>query len=58
MRIILFAFCTLILLSATGCFFPGGRDHEHDRSRYLNDNDHPGVDHGEHPGDLDHHENR
>jgi len=60
MRIILLTFCALLLLAATGCFFPRGHDHddhEQDRSEYLNNNDHPGVDHSEHPGDQDHTEN-
>ncbi len=60
MRTILLAVCGLTLLAATGCFFPGERyqdDHRNDRSQYQNRNDHPGVDHSEHPGDEDHTEN-
>jgi len=58
MRIILLAICTLALLTATGCFFPGGRDHDdHDRDHWQNHDNRDGVDHSEHPGDMDHNDN-
>ena len=58
MRIILLAICTLTLLAATGCFFPGGRDHDdHDRGNWQSHDNHDVIDHGEHPGDHDHNDN-
>jgi hypothetical protein len=56
MRIILLAICTLTLLAATGCFFPGGRDHD-DHGHWQGHDNRDGVDHGEHPGDHDHNDN-
>ncbi|HTB83512.1 MAG TPA: hypothetical protein VK742_07660 [Candidatus Sulfotelmatobacter sp.] len=56
MRIILLAICTLALLTATGCFFPGGRDHD-DHGHWQGHDNHDGVDHSEHPGDQDHNDN-
>ena len=58
MKRILLALCTLSLLTATGCIFPGGRYHD-DRGRDHwqgpGHDDHPGgMDHGDHPGDHDH----
>jgi hypothetical protein len=47
------------LLASTGCIFWRGHDHAEVRDhRQDRDQDgHPnGVDHGEHPGDMDHRE--
>jgi hypothetical protein len=49
MKIILFIFCTVILLTASGCIVADGRDHD-DRDHWH--------DHDDHPGDHDHNDNR
>ena len=45
MRLFLFLAVAITLLAATGCVYSGERRH---------DEPSVGVDHGEHPGDLDH----
>lgn len=57
MKFLLLILTDLALLATTGCIFPGNRDHADDRGRIgyaHNDNHSSGVDHGEHPDDMDH----
>ena len=49
MRLLLGLIAAIILLAATGCVMGGGH-----RSERIQDAPAAGVDHGEHPGDLDH----
>jgi hypothetical protein len=61
MRFILIILTASALLATTGCIiFPGHHDHADDQDRPGGDhynNPPPGVDHGEHPGDMDHQPN-
>jgi hypothetical protein len=51
MKIILFVFCTIMLLATSGCIIADGRDHDdHDRDHWQG--------HDDHHGDWDHHDNR
>jgi ABC-type Zn2+ transport system substrate-binding protein/surface adhesin len=61
MKFILLTLTAVALLATAGCIFRGDRDHSDNRDR-PRDGGHEehsaGVDHGEHPGDMDHRENR
>jgi hypothetical protein len=57
MKKILFIFCAAGLLASSGCVAWRGHDHDDFRDHRPDGgrDDHPnGVDHGEHPGDMDH----
>ena len=61
MKIILLLVCVVTLLALIGCVFRGGRDQSdiRDHRQYGDRDEHlSGVDHGEHPGDRNHDENR
>jgi flagellar basal body-associated protein FliL len=61
MKIILLIICWVTLLASTGCVFWRGQDHAEVRERRppaMGDEHSVGVDHGEHPGDMDHDANR
>jgi len=61
MKFILLTLTAVALLATTGCIFRGDRDHSdnRDRPRAGGQEEHSaGVDHGEHPGDMDHGESR
>ena len=58
MKYVLLALTAAALLSSSGCVFFGPRDHGDNRDRDARHERHDapnaGVDHGEHPGDLEH----
>jgi hypothetical protein len=55
MKFILLTLTIITLLSSTGCIFRGDRAHADNQGRLADEHQGPtGVDHGEHPSDLDH----